>query len=106
MIIEKIKAYYQRQKNRMLMTVSVLRSTEHRGCRVYVMQFGTVFMRLFVHEGQIHQYHAFIRPNPFLYFLYFIGFRETPFTIDELEGGRDTLLNNALDSIDEIMKKK
>jgi len=97
-----IQAYITRHKSRLLMSVSVLQSTEHRGSRVYIMQFGTVFMRLFVYEGQIHQDHAFIRPKPYLYFLYFLGFRETPFTVDELRGGQDTLLNSALDAIDKL----
>jgi len=89
--------------------INTLAITEYKTAPVYVLQFGDVFMRLFVladQQGkpQIWLNHAFIKPRFINRMKYLFGYAETPYTPKELKGGKEALLSEAMLAIDFLTK--
>lgn len=84
------------------MRITVLRKMRYEDRFIYVMQFGTVFQYLFAEDDDIYQNNIVYRPNFFLWVLWKLNIRSTPYTPSQLEEGERVILSGAMETIDKV----
>jgi len=77
---------------------------EYEGTFVYIMQFRYTFQYLFPWNKEIYQNHIISNPSPWMKFLWFMGWLESPYTKDEEIQLMEVILSGAMTSIDALKK--
>lgn len=88
------------------MKIRIQRITQWRGCKIYVMNFDTVFQYLFIYNNEIYQDHIIYKPTFFRWFINIIGITERPYTREQIEEAEKMVLDGAVKSIDTLKSPK
>jgi len=74
----------------------------YEGTRIYIMQFGWSFQYLFAWNGEIWQDRIVVKPNWWMYVLYFLKLVITPYSSRQLDQSEEIVLSGAMKTIDRL----
>ena len=86
------------------MRITVLRKTEYKGCKIYILQFGDAFQYLFILRNEIYQSHAFYPRSWWRLIGYWLGIFAHQYNKEQMESGEEIILSAAIKSIDKMTK--
>jgi E3 ubiquitin-protein ligase DOA10 len=83
--------------NLFMLSINTLKVAEHRGCKIYVRNFGTTFEYLTYVKGELYTAHMEIVPSIFR------TFRKEKYTSKQLTDNAKYLINVAEATIDHVL---